>query len=260
MEIGREDEEAYRIIGGRADSGVIVICDHARNTVPEEYADLGLPAEQFCRHIAYDIGAESIAERIGAALCAPVVLSKFSRLLIDINRGEDDPTLVMRLSDGAIIPGNRHVDELEVARRLERFWRPYHAAVAATIQRCRATGVTPVILSIHSMTHCFKGVQRPWPISVLWDGGDHRLAGQLLDHFRAEPGLLVGDNEPYHGALEGDTLWKHARGNGLAGAIIEYRQDLVADEAGQAYWADRTVAVMRAILQVQATETVRAAE
>lgn len=259
MQITAEDGEAFRVLSGRADAGVVVICDHARNTVPAEYADLGLPPDQFRRHIAYDIGAEAIAEQVGAALGAPVVLSKFSRLLIDINRGEDDPTLVMRLSDGAIIPGNRNVDELEVARRLERFWRPYHSAVAQTISRCRASGVTPVILSLHSMTNCFKGTQRPWPISVLWDGGDHRLAGQLLEKFRAEPDLLVGDNEPYHGALEGDTLWKHARGNGLAGAIIEYRQDLVADAAGQAYWAERTVAVMRSILQTTAEDGIRAA-
>ena len=52
------------------------------------------------------------------ALGAPAVLSNFSRLLIDPNRGLDDPTLVMRLSDGAIVPGNRHLDEAGIAARM----------------------------------------------------------------------------------------------------------------------------------------------
>ncbi|MEQ1648815.1 MAG: N-formylglutamate amidohydrolase [Hyphomicrobiaceae bacterium] len=248
MRIESQDAFAFHRIGGRADAGVVILCDHARNVLPPEYGSLGLAASEFQRHIAYDIGAEAIATEVARQLDVPAVFSHFSRLLIDINRGLDDPTLVMRLSDGAIVPGNREADEREVAARVARFWQPYHSAVAETISACTQTGVTPVILSLHSMTDCWKGVKRPWETSILW-ADDDRLARPLLDGFAAIPGLIVGDNEPYHGRLEGDTLWQHAHGSGLAGAIIEYRQDLVGDVRGQKLWADRTVALMRAILQ-----------
>jgi predicted N-formylglutamate amidohydrolase len=248
MRIENQNADAFHRMGGRADAGVVILCDHARNVLPAEYGSLGLAAPEFQRHIAYDIGAEAIATEVARLLDVPAVFSHYSRLLIDINRGLDDPTLVMRLSDGAVIPGNRDVDEREVASRVARFWQPYHSAVAETISACCATGETPVILSLHSMTDRWKGTQRPWDTSILW-AEDDRLARPLLDGFAALPGLIVGDNEPYHGRLEGDTMWQHAHGNGLAGAIIEYRQDLVADARGQKTWADRTVALMRGILQ-----------
>ena len=247
--IAPEEAEAYRIAGGRPDAGLVILCDHATNYVPSEYGRLGLSEQQFSRHIAYDIGAEPIAFAIGSALDVPVVASKFSRLLIDPNRGSDDPTLVMRLSDGAVVPGNRYVDESEIERRRTRFWRPYHAAVTRTLESCGASGSQPMLLAIHSMTDVWRGVARPWPVAILWDEEDDRLARPLLEGFRADSSLLVGDNEPYHGCLEGDTLWQHGRANGLAGAIIEYRQDLVAGEAGQRDWAGRTVAILAPILQ-----------
>ena len=111
-------------IEGALDGGLIVLCDHASNALPPEYGSLGLPPEQFERHIAYDIGAAAVTRALAARFRAPAVLTRFSRLLIDPNRGADDPTLVMKLSDGAIVPGNLHADGAEVARRVERFWRP----------------------------------------------------------------------------------------------------------------------------------------
>lgn len=227
---------------------MVILCDHARNVLPPEYGSLGLATSEFQRHIAYDIGAEAIATEVARQLEVPAVVSHFSRLLIDINRGLDDPTLVMRLSDGVVVPGNRDVDEREVASRVAQFWQPYHSAVAETISACCAAGEPPMILSLHSMTDRWKGTQRPWETSILW-ADDDRLARPLLDGFTALPGLTVGDNEPYHGRLEGDTLWQHAHCRGLAGAIVEYRQDLVADTRGQRLWADRTVAMMRGVLQ-----------
>ena len=62
------------------------------------------------RHIAYDIGAMGTALALGEALNAPVICSNFSRLVIDPNRGADDPTLIPQLYDGTIIAGNRYLD------------------------------------------------------------------------------------------------------------------------------------------------------
>ncbi len=98
-------------IEGEDASGWLIVCDHASNALPEEYGTLGLPQVQLERHIGYDIGAAGVTAEVARLLGAPALLTNFSRLLIDANRGDDDPTLIMRLSDGAVVPGNAHFDE-----------------------------------------------------------------------------------------------------------------------------------------------------
>jgi predicted N-formylglutamate amidohydrolase len=236
-------EESFVVVPGRADAGLIVICDHASNAFPPGYGTLGLPADQLQRHIAYDIGAAAITRAIAGALDAPAVLSRFSRLLIDPNRGSDDPTLIMRLSDGAVVPGNRHLDQTERNKRFRLYYEPYHRAIDGTIDQCLAAGVPPALLSIHSFTESWKGVPRPWHVGVLWDK-DARLAKPLLAHFEAEGTLIVGDNQPYSGALEGDCMWQHGTMRGLAHAIIEVRQDLIREALGQKAWAGRIIEIV----------------
>ena len=118
--IRAEEHDSYRILGGRADAGLILLCDHAGNAIPPAYGTLGLPSEQLERHIAYDIGAAQVTKGLAAALGVPALLTRYSRLLIDPNRGADDPTLIMCLSDGAVIPGNRRLEEAERERRTHR--------------------------------------------------------------------------------------------------------------------------------------------
>lgn len=238
------DHETFSILPGRADGGFALFCDHAANAFPPGYGTLGLPAAELERHIAYDIGAAGIVRRLSASISAPAILSHYSRLLIDLNRGEDDPTLVMRISDGAIIPGNRHLTGEERTARVRQYYEPYHRAATAVIDRCLASGIPPILVSIHSFTPAWKGVPRPWHASVLWDK-DPRLAHALLDGLRAEAGLVIGDNEPYTGVLRGDTMWRHGTMRGIAHAIIEVRQDLVATDAGQAEWAERFARILR---------------
>jgi predicted N-formylglutamate amidohydrolase len=115
------EAESFAVVPGRADAGLILLCDHAGNAFPSEYGTLGLPEAQLRRHIAYDIGAAAVTRAVAAALGVPALLTRFSRLLIDPNRGADDPTMIMRLSDGAVIPGNRHLDAAERERRTSRY-------------------------------------------------------------------------------------------------------------------------------------------
>jgi predicted N-formylglutamate amidohydrolase len=239
-------------IAGALDAGVIVICDHASNGLPPEYGDLGLTHESLQRHIAYDIGAAWVTRRLAGLLGAPAVLSTFSRLLIDPNRGADDPTLVMRLSDGAIVPGNARIDAAEIARRRALYWSPYREAVAQTVDAMTATGAAPVVVSMHSFTPIWRGRTRPWKIGVLWDV-DARLPAPLLQALAEESDLApasenVGDNEPYDGALEGDTIDDIATARGLANALIEVRQDLIATETQADAWAERLARLLRPIL------------
>ena len=245
-QIAVAEAESFVIVPGRADAGLIVLCDHASNTLPEGYGTLGLCDSELQRHIAYDIGAAAVTRRIAEAFEAPAVMTRYSRLLIDPNRGMDDPTLIMRLSDGAVVPGNRDLDDAEREKRMRHYYAPYHAAIESVIEACLASGVQPMILSIHSFTESWKGVPRPWHVGLLWDRDD-RLARPMIEAFAADGQLIVGDNQPYKGSLEGDCLWQHATSRGLPNALIEYRQDLIRDDGGQAAWAERTIAVLDSI-------------
>jgi predicted N-formylglutamate amidohydrolase len=243
---GTEEQAAYVAIDGDAGGGFLVLCDHASNRLPPEYGDLGLPHAEFARHIAFDPGAAAVTRRLAAKLGAPAVLSTFSRLLIDPNRGEDDPTLIMRLSDGTPVPGNAAVDERERARRIRLYHAPYHAAVTAAIERALALGRPPILVSIHSFTPVWRGHVRPWHAGILWDR-DARLAVPLIEALRSDSGLVVGDNEPYSGALANDTMSRHGTARGLAHALVEVRQDLIGEEAGAIDWADRLAAILSSI-------------
>ncbi|MCE1237445.1 MAG: N-formylglutamate amidohydrolase [Hyphomicrobiales bacterium] len=242
------DADAYEILPGDGGRGLVIVADHASNRVPADLAGLGLPAAEFERHIAFDIGVEALARALAARLGAPAVLSRFSRLVIDPNRGDDDPTLVMRLSDGAIVPGNARLDEAGREARIARFWRPYDAAIGRTIDAAFAAGRAPILFSVHSFTPVWRGRPRPWHCGVLWDA-DPRLASFLLDRLRIDPGLVVGDNEPYDGALCGDTMYRHGTRRGLAHAILEVRQDLIADAEGIAVWVERLHPILEEALR-----------
>lgn len=235
-----QEYQAHEVVNPGGDPSLLIVCDHASNAMPDGYGTLGLPEAEFARHIAWDIGTEGVSRGLAQRLDCPVVISRFSRLFIDPNRGEDDPTLIMRLSDGTIIPGNRNVDAAETRRRLDLCHRPYHAAIDAAIKRSEAeTGRGPNIISIHSFTRQLVGrPPRPWHVAVLYDW-DVGTAGALLGGLRTEPDLCVGDNQPYSGQLTGDCLWRHATQRHLPHALIEVRNDLIETPAGQEEWADR---------------------
>jgi predicted N-formylglutamate amidohydrolase len=242
--------------GGGA--GVLLLCDHATNVVPAEVGggSLGLSPAEMARHIAYDIGARGVTVELARLMDAPALMTRFSRLVIDPNRGEDDPTLVMKLYDGTIIPANRRVTEAEVERRLAAYHRPYHAAVDARIEAMLADGRPPALVAIHSYTPQLRGrPARPWHIGVLWHH-DGRLARPLLARLRAEPGIVVGENQPYSGQLEGDSLSRHGTRRGLPHVLIELRHDVIADPEGQRLWAARLAPILSEVTAMrQAEET-----
>jgi predicted N-formylglutamate amidohydrolase len=197
-----------------------------------------------------------VTRRLAALLHCPAVLTTFSRLLIDPNRGADDPTLIMRISDGAIVPGNARISADDAKRRRRSYWQPYRDRVSMLLDDMLATGPVPPVIAIHSFTPTWKGHPRPWHVGVLWDIDD-RLARPTIDALVVVGDVVVGDNEPYDGALEGDTMYHHGTMRGLPHMLVEIRQDLVADAAGEAAWAERLARILRPILADPALHAVK---
>ncbi len=223
----------------------LITCDHAANTIPAAVngGTLGLSDADMNRHIAYDVGAAGLTLELAKALNSTAILSNFSRLVIDPNRGEDDPTLVMKLYDGTIISGNRHVGASEIEARLDLCYRPYHRALAELAAR-----PDTVLLSIHSFTRQLEGRPvRPWEIGVL-HADDQRLSKPLIAALAAQGGPPVGDNEPYGGHLPGDAVERHALQHGRPNVLIELRNDLIRTAQDQAKWATRLAPVLEDVL------------
>lgn len=240
--------EPYHILGADRDARWLVVCDHAANVVPDwvNGGDLGVSPDDMTRHIAVDVGAAGMAAHLAAALGASAILSNFSRLVIDPNRGEDDPTLVMQLYDGTLISGNRGISPEDVNERLERCHRPYHKALAALAGRREDT----VIVSVHSFTPQFRGRPlRPWHCGLLY-AEDTRLSLPLVGLLEEVPGLVVGANKPYTGYLEGDTIDRHAIEPGRQNTLIEVRNDLIKTDAGQEEWAERFAELLPKALEM----------
>lgn len=235
----------FFVHGENRSSRWLITCDHATNTVPPELGGtLGLPEADMARHIAFDPGAAGVTRALADALGGTAILSNFSRLVIDPNRGEDDPTLLMRLYDGSVIPGNRNADSAEKARRLDAYYRPYHDALSALAARRNDT----VIVAVHSYTRQLKSrPSRPWHVGIL-HAYDRRLSDPLIAALEAEPDLVVGRNEPYPGHLPGDAIDRHALHHGRLNTLIELRNDLIATEATQTAWGERLAPLLQAAL------------
>jgi len=238
---------AFEIDGESRASNIVITCDHASNRVPDQIGggSLGLPPAEMARHIAYDVGSDAVARQLGERLDAPAILSRFSRLVIDPNRGEDDPTLIMQLYDGTLIPGNRPLRDEDILWRLDHCYRPYHAAM----ERLLASRENPILIAIHSFTPKLNGhPKRPWHIGIL-HGKDQRLGLPMLARLRAEPDLCVGENEPYGGHLDGDSIDRHAVKQGRANILIEIRNDLIRTPCDQAAWAARLAPIIADVIK-----------
>jgi predicted N-formylglutamate amidohydrolase len=225
----------------------VVVCDHASNRMPDGYGSLGLSAEDLVSHIAWDPGALQVSRTLSAMLDAPLLWPDASRLIVDCNRDVDAPDLIAVASEGRPVPGNRDIGEPERMRRLEAVHGPYHQAIDRCLERRRAAGRPTGLVAVHSFTPVYLGRSRPWPIGIVFDD-DRRLSDPIIAALEADPSLTVGVNEPYSPADRVYyTLTRHARPRGLPAVMIEIRNDLIADEAGQRAWADRLGAILASV-------------
>jgi len=223
------------VLNAGADARVLLICDHAGRAVPQRLGDLGVPAAEFERHIAWDVGAAAVTRRLASALGAPAIMQAYSRLVIDCNRDPDRADAVVERSDGTDVPGNHGLTPADRAARIAEIHAPYHDRIASELDRPWSR--PPAVVMIHSFTPVMSEFARPWLMGVL-HLNNSALSDAMLQLLQAEPDMVVGDNEPY--AMDGVdyTAPRHAMARGLDYLELEIRQDLIADEAGQSRFAD----------------------
>jgi predicted N-formylglutamate amidohydrolase len=225
----------------------LLLCEHASNHIPAAYGSLGLPAAELERHIAYDIGAAGLARRLSALLDAPLVLSGYSRLLIDLNRPPHAPSSIPEISEATPIPGNIGLDAAERARRQAAWFTPFHDQVAALLDARQAAGRPTAVAGVHSFTPVYLGEARPWHAGILYARAAGFARALLASLAAADPALVLGDNAPYRIEPAMDyTVPVHGDGRGLDAVLLEVRQDLLADDAGQQAWAARLAPALAA--------------
>jgi len=228
-------------------SPYLLTCDHYGRLIPRVLGDLGLPAAELTRHIAWDIGVAGVADALSGHLDAHLIAQRYSRLVIDCNRPPEVASSIPRISEATAIPGNEGLTGDAIAARRQAIFQPYHRRIGEVIDRRLRDGVPTVLVSLHSFTPVYAGVARPWHIGTLYHR-DIRLPPLLLKLLRAEPDLVVGDNEPYAVSDQTDhTIPVHGEARGLINSGIEIRQDLIADRAGQCQWADRLARILKEI-------------
>ena len=235
----KAQSSSYQIFNKNCNSKFLLLCDHATNRIPSDISttNLGLSKKDLNRHIAYDIGALKTAFELSKFLEAPLISSNFSRLVIDVNRSTEDPTSIMQIYDGAIIPGNCNLSEAEINCRHTKFYDPYHNIIAKFIKQRKILSLPTCLVSIHSFTPKLKFQRsRPWHIGILWDR-DTRMSELVLKELAKYKTICIGRNKPYSGKLKGDTLSQHGTSNKLLHVLIEIRNDLITDTLGQKKWS-----------------------
>lgn len=226
-------------------SPFVFTCDHYGRLIPRALGDLGLDDHERQRHIAWDIGIAGVAEQVSAALNAHLLAQRYSRLVIDCNRPPAAASSVPPISEATAIPGNQGITQDAANERRRLIFEPYHRRIAEVLDRRVRDGKPTILVSLHSFTPIYTGVARPWHIGTLYHR-DHRLPKLLLRELRAEPELVVGDNQPYAVSDATDyTIPVHGEARGLINTGIEIRQDLITDESGQRQWAERLIRILR---------------
>jgi len=229
------DPQPVEIVNALGDGGILLTCEHAGRCIPKQLGDLGVSPADWDRHIAWDIGAGDLARRLSEKLNAPLVLQRYSRLVIDCNRPLDAPDCIPEISDGTPIPGNRHLSLEDRARRYDEIHGPMHQTIDRLLERHRPAA----LISVHSFTPVYGTEARPMQAGLLFNR-DPRLAHLLhRDMAARRPDLQVALNAPYSvDDLSDFTIPHHGEARGLAHVLLEIRNDQLAGAADREDWAD----------------------
>ena len=186
---------------------LLLTCEHARCALPAG-VDLGVSPDRMRSHISFDRGAVSVAERLAQLTSAPLHLGRYSRLLVDLNRREANPDVIVQESSSVPIPGNVGLTPERREARVARWHRPWREAVRMRAFEI-ARGAGCMHLSMHSFEPALDPERRGFDVGVLFDPArtpERDIAEALAEHLRAS-GLTARLNEPYRGTPEGATSW-----------------------------------------------------
>jgi predicted N-formylglutamate amidohydrolase len=259
--LSHDDPAPFDVQGRGARSPFFLICDHAGRLLPRALGTLGLSEDERARHVAWDLGALGVAQKVASALDAHLVWQRYSRLVIDCNRPLDAGDSIATRSERTAIPGNADVGPAAAAARAHEIFDPYHDEIRAALDRRKEEGRTTILVAVHSFTPVFMDLARPWHVGVLYNR-DTRVAAPLLELLRREGDLgdlRVGDNQPYAVSDESDfSINHHGERRGIPHVELEIRQDLIADERGQGAWAARLARLLPAAIRVLSFPTAAA--
>jgi predicted N-formylglutamate amidohydrolase len=237
--------EPVEILNAEGRSPIVLLCEHASNYIPPEYAGLGVSAPELQRHIAWDIGAAEVTRHLSRLLGAAAFLGTYSRLMIDLNRPLGVRSSIVPRSESTDIPANVELSAAERERRERLIFTPHHAAIEAHLEARARAGRKTFIVAIHSFTPVYLGNARQWHVGILFEKGKS-LAEAAMERLRAaDPELKVGANVPYSVSIEEDYgLLVHGDNVGNPAMLIEIRQDLIATPDATASWAQRLAPIL----------------
>lgn len=209
---------------------VLVTCEHGGNRVPAEHRERFANARDLIRsHRGWDHDALAIARRIAEHHAAPLLFSRTTRLLVDLNRSLEHPEL-----HGEPIRG---LEDDARAAIVAGHWRPYRERVATLVTALVAAGHRVLHCSVHSFTDVLDGRPRELDLSWLFDPA-RAFESEVAQRWRdavaaAQPDLRLAFNEPYRGIDDGQTttLRGLAPDAAYAGIELELRQGLIAASA-----------------------------
>jgi predicted N-formylglutamate amidohydrolase len=242
------DEAPVAVDNLNGASPFLLVGDHAGRAIPSALASLGLAGDDLERHIAWDIGVAGLGLELVRRLDCAFVRQRYSRLVIDCNRGTDSPQSIPEISDGSMIPGNLALDRTARAARLSEIFTPYHARISEALKARSGAEQPTILLALHSFTPVMAGTKRPWRFGVL-HRNDSLFSTAVLTKLR-EAGLgEIGDNQPY--AMDGVdfTVPFHVDARGLDYLELEVRQDLISDQSGQTSIASALTPILSSALQ-----------
>ena len=149
--------ETYTLHRGTA--SLFVSLPHDGTALPADLATRMTPAARRVPDTDWHVSRlYAFARELGASMIVP----KYSRYVVDLNRPPDDASLypgqnttglcplVQFSGEPIYLPGQEPTHD-EIMQRVERYWRPYHNALAAEIERIKAARGRVVLWEGHSI-------------------------------------------------------------------------------------------------------------
>ncbi|MCA9489196.1 MAG: N-formylglutamate amidohydrolase [Myxococcales bacterium] len=217
--------ESVELLEGPTHAGIVLTCEHASNALPAPWTWPEHDRWLVDTHWAYDLGIADVTRELARELELPAVLSRYSRLLCDVNRPADADTTFRPFADGHPVWLNQALTDAERQARIDALHAPFHSAVDHLVERTPRAAV----LSMHSFTPIYEAGPPRWmEIGVLFDR-DEALAHRVAEALERE-GWRVALNEPYSGRL--GLIYsaaRHAERHGRAALELEVRNDVATD-------------------------------